>query len=88
MGLIAKHQVRAIIGRRCMPELFGNSPDLGTLFAECVAGAGVKQIFLEGRVASVNAVNALSSIDDEVELFAGHYKDRYRYRNVAVLVRQ
>ncbi|MBI1213832.1 MAG: hypothetical protein GC190_20415 [Alphaproteobacteria bacterium] len=87
MGIIGRESLTAIVARRCMPELFGYDLQLGRDFAAAIAGAGVTQIFLEGRVPSPNAVNPLSSIDDEVEIFTAHYKDAYRYRNVAVLVK-
>jgi hypothetical protein len=88
IGLIARERITAIIARRCIPELFGDDLALGHDFADLAAQVGVKQIFLEGRMVSANAMNRLASIDDEVELFDAHYKDAFRYRNVAVLVKR
>ncbi len=83
--LCQAHKIDTVIARSCMPELFGQDLSAGRKFAENLAKIGVKEIFLEGRVATKNSVNQLATLKNEVELFPPHYKVVRVHKNVAYL---
>jgi hypothetical protein len=74
-----------MLARRCLPELFGDDLPLGRDFAAAIHGAGIKEIFLEGRVVTQGAVNVLKSVADEVDLLSGHYHEVKRIGAVSYL---
>lgn len=80
------NRINSIVARRALPELFGNDPAFGQDFVNAVADAGVKEFVIEGRAATRNATNALSSIDKEVALLSGRYKEARRIGAVSYLV--
>lgn len=75
-----------IVARRALPELFGHDLAFGETFTNAMADAGIKEIFIEGRVATRNATNPLSSIDKEVALLGSRYKQVRRVGAVSYLV--
>lgn len=83
---IRANNIDAVVARRVMPEFWGDDIEGGKLFAEQIRAAGVKEVVLEGRAKTRKAVNALASIDDEIALFAGHYKIAARSGAIARLV--
>lgn len=82
------HEVEAtvIIARRVLPELWGEDQLGGAHFAITLAEAGVREIFLEGRVASERATNPLRSIGDEVRLLSERYREVHRSKALSYLV--
>jgi SAM-dependent methyltransferase len=86
-SVIRAHRIDVLVARRAMPELFGDNLPLGHQFSAMLYDLNVREIFLEGRVATRNAVNPLASIDKEVELFGGHYVLARSIRSVAYLKR-
>ncbi len=65
-GIIRRHRVDVIIARRIFPEMFGHNPDLGRAFVDMIHGAGVRELLVQGRVDTADAVNPLRSIEREV----------------------
>jgi SAM-dependent methyltransferase len=70
---VRDNRIDVLVARRCMPELFGSDRAFGLAFVEGIAKAGVKEVFLQGRVPTVKAVNQLASIQQEIALFASRY---------------
>ena len=87
VSLFREHTVRAIIARRCLPELFGDDLALGKEFAQLAYVRGVREIFLEGRVRVSEPVNALSCVEKEMELFTGLYRPARRHEECVMLAR-
>lgn len=85
-AIIAEHQPKALIARRVLPELWGENLPGGGLFAAMLAECGVKEILLEGRVASERATNPLRSIHDEVALLSEQYREVVRSKALSYLV--
>lgn len=83
--LLVENKIEALIARRCMPELFGSDLEAGKLFAEYMAGIGIKEIFLQGRVVQPAATNPLFSVVKEIELFAEFYRSVMLEGQIAVL---
>jgi hypothetical protein len=83
--LVRDHDIDVVIARRILPELFGDDLDLGRHFASEMAAAGVKEIFVEGRVVSGRSTNALASIDAEVGMLSGSYREVRRIKAVSYL---
>jgi len=79
-------EIDVMVARRVLPELFGGDLAAGRLFAAMLAEIGVREIVLEGRVATVNAVNALRCLDDEVALLSGYFAERSRAGAVSYLM--
>jgi hypothetical protein len=86
--LIASNGIKALIARRALPELFGNDLDLGRRFAIGIANAGIKEVLIEGRAKTANAVNALCSIEDEIELMSCAFTLKRNANNVAYMIRE
>jgi hypothetical protein len=86
--LVRDHSIDVIIARRILPELFGQEVMVGGMFAAMMAKAGVKEMFVEGRVVSERSTNALASIDAEVAMLSGSYREARRIKAVSYLVRQ
>lgn len=76
----------AIIARRVLPELWGEDQLGGAHFAITLAENGVREILLEGRVASERATNPLKSIGDEVRLLSEKYREVRRSKALSYLV--
>lgn len=68
MDLIDEHDISGIVARRALPELFDRDPALGGEFFERARGIGVKEVFLEGRAPTRNAVSALATLEAEIHL--------------------
>lgn len=87
-SLIDARKIDVLVARRAMPELWGQDTHEGIEFSRTMAAAGIREIFLEGRVKSARATNALASIDDEIGLFAHEYAVAKRHGAVAYLRRR
>ncbi len=83
--LVRENALDVLVCRRVLPELFGDDLPLGRKFALEMALAGIREIFVEGRVATVKAVNALSSIDEEVKLLSASFREVRRSGAVSYL---
>lgn len=73
-ALIYTNNIDFIVARRCLPELFGNNLDFGRKFFYLMREVGVKELVLEGRVATKKAVNALNGILLELALVNDSYQ--------------
>lgn len=76
-GLIAwvkLHGVDTLVARRCFPELFGDDHFFGRLMAAALRGAGVREVFLQGRQPTPGATTTLPTVYREAELFEGSYR--------------
>jgi hypothetical protein len=83
--IVAGDGINVIIARRILPELFGNDLEFGKRFAATMAAAGVKEMFVEGRVVSARSTNALASIDHEVAMLSGSFHEVRRIKAVSYL---
>lgn len=83
--IIENHRITGIVARRALPELFADDLEFGREFFAEMRDLGVRELFLEGRVATRNAVSALASLDAEIKLVAGSYAWRARFGSVAYL---
>ena len=73
--IVAENRIDVVLARRVFPELFGDDLEFGREFVALLGGVGVKELFIEGRVPTPRATNALSSIDQEVELVSGYFRE-------------
>jgi hypothetical protein len=85
-GVLNITRAKALIARRILPELWGEDPDGGREFVEALADCGVREIFVEGRVASERSTNPLRSIDEEVALLSARYREAKRVKALSYLV--
>lgn len=84
-GIIQDYQITAVVARRIFPELFGADLEAGKEFANILHYAGIKEMVVEGRVISPNAVNQLQGIDQEVAMLSGSFQERKRVGAVSYL---
>jgi hypothetical protein len=85
--LIREHKITGVIARRCLPELLGDRPELDAPFVATLADAGIRQLFLEGRVVSARSTNRLAGIEDEIKVVAGRYQPIVRRKACVYLWR-
>ncbi|MDC7784791.1 hypothetical protein PQJ75_00800 [Rhodoplanes sp. TEM] len=83
--LVSSRRLDVLVARRVLPELFGENVQLGRRFAHELRAAGIREVFVEGRVASVRSVNALRSIDEEVDLLSEAYREARRIGAVSFM---
>ena len=74
-----------IVARRCLPELFGDDLEWGIEFFKSMREYGIRELVLEGRVATKNAVNPLHSLAAELDLVSDSYTVYQQTGNVAYL---
>ena len=86
IAVIATHKVDTIIARRILPELWGEDLEGGKAFASVIAATGVREVFLEGRIESERATNPLRSVNEEVALLSGPYREVSRMSALRYLV--
>lgn len=86
--LIASNNIKVLIARRALPELFGSNLELGRQFAIGIANAGIVEVLIEGRAKTVNAVNSLRSIEDEIELMSCAFTLKRNINNIAYMIRE
>lgn len=82
-AMIERCKVQAVFARRALPELFGHDIAYGRTVAWMLRQRGVREVFIEGRVAAPGAVNPLHSLDKEVALMTGPFVEARRIGNVA-----
>lgn len=82
-ALVEACKVQAVFARRALPELFGHDIAYGRSVASMFKRLGVRELFIEGRVATPGAVNPLASLDKEVELMTGPFVEARRIGNVS-----
>lgn len=80
-----QYRCNTLVARRILPELFGHDLPLGKAFIMLLRHAGINRIFLEGRKAHQQPVNALATVDDEIELLSDCYELKQRAGNCAYL---
>lgn len=85
IALIKRYQVTAVIARRCLPELLGDTGIQGTALAGALHGAGVTELFLEGRVPVSSPLNQFHCLDLEVQAVKAFYRVVETYGRVAYL---
>lgn len=84
-NLVKSQDCSFLVARRCLPELFGNDMEFGIDFFHQMREIGIKEVVLEGRVATKKAVNPLFSINAEIDLISQDYKLWQQEGNVAYL---
>jgi hypothetical protein len=85
-GWIQRINASVLIARRCLPEIFGDDAEFRGRAAALFYDAGIREIFIEGRVATKRATNELCDIVKEVALFTSHYRLAVRRGACAYLV--
>lgn len=86
---VAEHGVQVVLARRCIPELCGGKTDgFGPQLVAALAGAGVKEVVLQGRVDSTRAVNQYRNVEAEIRLFAAAYKLATRRGQIALVKKE
>lgn len=89
--LIREHSVTGILARRCISELFGNTPDKKVdwewtkIFSGAIADAGVTEIWIEGRADQGRSVHPVPDTATEVACLESRFEVAERYRNCAYL---
>lgn len=87
-----KHnEVTGIVARRCLSELFGNTPDEKVdwewtkIWTGAAADAGVKEIWIEGRADQGRSVHPIPDTATEIKCLSSRYDVRETYKNTAYL---
>jgi hypothetical protein len=76
---IKKNEVTGIVARRCISELFGNTPtntidwEWAELWTNAVADAGVKEFWIEGRADQGRSVHCIPDTETEIECLSFRY---------------
>ncbi|MBN2024949.1 MAG: hypothetical protein JW809_19385 [Pirellulales bacterium] len=83
--LIAERQVTVLVARRCFSEIFAARMDWAAVFCRRVADAGIRELFLQGRVFSTRSRHPIPHTDAEVALCRGVFTQRIRRGPVAYL---
>lgn len=90
---IRDNEVTGIVARRCISELFGNTPDnrvdweWANLWTNAVADAGVKEIWIEGRADQGRSVHPIPDTATEIKCLASRFTPSETYKNSAYLRR-
>lgn len=85
--ILDMHQVNTVVMRRCVSELFAKGMPLGVgntvqtelkadfavKFVDTLLGAGVNEIYLQGRAESVSSKHVIPNVDAEIKFFLPHY---------------
>lgn len=89
------NDVRGIVARRCLSDVFGGTTEEGPLpepdwefagqWCEGVISVGVTEVWLQGRAYSVNATHPLPHTNSEVACLATHFTVAERSKNCAYL---
>lgn len=82
---ITKNKINTIVARRVLPEIWGNDINGGREFAKKIYDAGIKEIFIEGRIETKNAINKLCCINNEINLLSPIYKLEHKLGFIAKL---
>lgn len=88
--LVKASSIDVMFARRCFPELFGGETagcDLATgiVFAQAMCEAGVRELFVEGRVQQPGAKNNLPSVAAEVSMLSESFREVKRIGAVSYL---
>jgi hypothetical protein len=74
-GFMREHQVRTVVARRAFPELWDALGETDfRIMAELWVDAGVRNVLLEGRVASARSTHPLATAAAEAEALASAWK--------------
>jgi hypothetical protein len=73
-AVIHEHGITSVVARRCLPEIMGPWPEYDRVLAITLADAGVREVFIEGRVKTMRAVNRLSDVEKEAQVLASRYQ--------------
>lgn len=85
-GRLLRHlQPRTVLMRRAIADVFEKQPQLVRQFAAELEGAGVRDLLVEGRVETRNAVNPFPTIAHEVAALAPHYHEVQRRGRLSYL---
>lgn len=88
---IKVNNVTGIVARRCISELFGNTPDgkvdweWTKLWTNAVADAGVEEIWIEGRADQGRSVHPIPDTKTEIQCLSERYDVDERFKNCAYL---
>jgi hypothetical protein len=85
--LIEENSIRAVVARRCLPELLGDRPELDGAFTDTLADSGITQLFVEGRIMSRLWTNRLKSIEEEIAVLKPRFRAIVRSNRCCYLAR-
>ena len=78
-------KIKAVVARRVFPELFGNDPVALTIFGHQLAEAGIRQIFIQGRVPVKNPNNELPTVQEEAKYLRASFEPAVIHGDLAYL---
>jgi len=85
--LLEEWRIDVVVARRCLPEILGDG-SWGREFAATLATAGVRDLFIEGRVLSKRSTAPLRHVDLEVRALGNeHFIEMGVWGNTAHLAR-
>jgi hypothetical protein len=79
VNLIKERKATGIVARRCISELFGNTPDQtvdwewSRIWSAAVAEAGIKEIWIEGRADQGRSVHPVPDTATEIRCLESRY---------------
>lgn len=77
-AVVRRAGATVLIARRCLPEILGAALQTAPDFARALFDAGIREVFLQGRVVVAHPTNPLFSVDKEVEALSSHYGEAER----------
>lgn len=89
---IESNNVTGIVARRCISELFGNTPDnkvdweWAEIWTNAIANAGVKEVWLQGRADQGRSVHCIPDTETEVKCLSTRYTVSETLKETAYLV--
>lgn len=87
LALVKKHSATVLVARRAFPEIFPEpESQFCRDFVEGIHGAGIKEVFLQGRLESARSTHPLSGIDKEGSILLSHYRKVKQYGQLAYFV--
>jgi len=99
--ILRDHDVNTVVMRRCVSELFakgmplgvGNTvqtelkPEFAAQYVDALLGAGVNEIYLQGRAESASSKHIIPNVEAEIEFFLPQYSVRVKRGQCAYLRR-
>lgn len=89
---IESNEVTGIVARRCISELFGNTPDnevdweWAEIWTNAIADAGVREVWLQGRADQGRSVHCIPDTATEIECLSSRYTVMDTLKETAYLV--
>lgn len=90
VGLLERNRVEVLVARRCLCDVFcpsrsGDPGGFGFRFVDALAGAGIRECFVQGMANVGRSTHPIPNIDAEVAFFTGRYRVVRKVGEVAYL---